>query len=320
MPEKVQMSEVIKKTVVYILSGPTSSGKTFLAIQLCKDFDGEIISYDSRQVCKFMDIGTGKVPVNSDYKIQKGDGCWEFDGVKIWGYDLVNPDQYFSGYDFAKYALEKTKEILKKGKKVFLVGGTGFYIDLFTGKIKPSKVLPDLKLRDSLEKLSLFDLQKKLKELNEKAFDIVDKKNKVRLIRAIEKELSIEVREEPLPYLENVTTTHLGLTGPRALFYQRADRWVEEIWKNGLVEEVKALVKMGYRRSPKVRGLVYKNVLEYLDGNVSEKEVLEKIKFDIHAYIRRQQTWFKKNTEIKWFDVSKDDFKEIIYNKVKENL
>ena len=320
MPEKVQMNKSAKKSVVFILSGPTSSGKTSMALQLCKDFNGDIISFDSRQVCKFMDIGTGKVPVNSAYKIQKGDGCWEFDGVKIWGYDLVNPDQYFSGYDFAKYALEKITEILKEGKNVFLVGGTGFYIDLFTGKIKPSKVLPDLKLRDSLENLSLSDLQNKLKKLDEKAFQKIDQKNKVRLIRAIEKELSMEVREETLPYLENVTLVHLGLAGPRAFFYQRADRWVEEIWKNGLVEEVKALVKMGYGRSPKVRGLVYKQVLGFLEESVSEKETIEKIKFDIHAYIRRQQTWFKKNSEIYWVDVYKDDFKEIIYNKVKENL
>lgn len=314
------MNKSAKKSVVFILSGPTSSGKTSLALQLCKDFDGEIISFDSRQVCRFMDIGTGKVPVNSDYKIQKGDGCWKFDGIKIWGYDLVNPDQYFSGYDFAKYALGKTKEVLKEGKNVFLVGGTGFYIDLFTGKIKPSKVLPDLKLRDSLEKLSLPELQKRLKELDELAFKKIDQKNKVRLIRAIEKEVSLEVREETLPYLENIVMVHLGLTGPRDYFYQRADRWVEEIWINGLVEEVKSLVEMGYGRSPKVRGLVYKNVLEFLDGDISENETLEKIKFDIHAYIRRQQTWFKKNSEIKWVDIFEDDFKEIIYNKVKENL
>ena len=314
------MSKVSINPVVYILSGPTSSGKTSLALEICKKFNGEIISFDSRQVCKYMDIGTGKVPVNSDYKIQKGEGCWEFDGAKIWGYNLVNPDQYFSGYDFAKFALEKTKEILKEGKTVFLVGGTGFYIDLFTGKIKPSKVLPDLNLRDSLEKCNLSDLQNKLKELNEKSFQNIDQKNKVRLIRAIEKELSVEVREETLPYLEDAKLVHLGLTAPRAFFYKRADRWVEEIWKNGLVEEIKALVKMGYGRSPKVRGLVYKEVLEFLDGKLSEKEILEKIKFEIHAYIRRQQTWFKKNNSIEWVDVSKDDFKEIIYNKVKENL
>jgi len=309
-----------KNSKIFIILGPTSSGKTSIALDLCKIFDGEIISADSRQVCKFMDIGTGKVPVKSDINLKKYTDHWELNDVKVWGYDLASPDDFFSGYDFADYSLKKAKEILEKGKIVFLVGGTGFYVDLFTGKMKPSKVLPDLNLRDSLEKLSLSDLQTKLKALNEKAFQNIDQKNKVRLIRAIEKELSIDVRNEQLPYLDDAKFTYIGLTGDRDYLYKRVDNWVDEIWDGGLIDEVKSLVEMGYGDSSKIKGIVYKEVFDYIEGNLKKSEAIQKTKFNLHSYIRRQQTWFKKNNLIEWFDITKDDFKEIIYNRIKENL
>ncbi len=309
-----------KNSNIFIILGPTSSGKTSLALSLCEKFDGEIISADSRQVCKFMDIGTGKVPVKSDINVQRCADYWKFNNIKIWGYDLVDPDQYFSGYDFANYALKKAKEILEKGKTVFLVGGTGFYIDLFTGKIKPSNVLPDMDLRSSLEQSSLSNLQNKLKKMNKDVYDQIDQKNKVRLIRAIEKELSVDVREETLPYIKNAKFNYIGLTSARESLYKRTDDWVNEIWRGGLTEEVKSLVEMGYENSPKIKGIVYKEVFDYLEGVLTKPEAIQKTKFNLHSYIRRQQTWFKKNNLIEWFDISKDDFKEIIYNRVKETL
>lgn len=309
-----------KNSNIFIILGPTSSGKTSLALSLCEKFDGEIISADSRQVCKFMDIGTGKVPVKSDINVQRCADYWKFNNIKIWGYDLVDPDQYFSGYDFANYALKKAKEILEKGKTVFLVGGTGFYIDLFTGKIKPSNVLPDMDLRSSLEQSSLSNLQNKLKKMNKDVYDQIDQKNKVRLIRAIEKELSVDVREETLPYIKNAKFNYIGLTSARESLYKRTDDWVNEIWRGGLTEEVKSLVEMGYENSPKIKGIVYKEVFDYLEGVLTKPEAIQKTKFNLHSYIRRQQTWFKKNNLIEWFDISKDDFKEIIYNRIKENL
>lgn len=317
---KFRIKFMSKSSNIFIILGPTSSGKTSLALDLCKKYDGEIISADSRQVCRFMDIGTGKVPIKSDINLKKYAYCWEFDSVKIWGYDLVNPDQFFSGYDFADYALKKAKEILGVGKTVFLVGGTGFYIDLFTGRKKPSNVLPDLDLRNSLEQSSLTDLQNKLRDLNKDSFENIDYKNKVRLIRAIEKELSGDVRNEMLPYLENAKFTYLGLTGERNFLYKRIDNWVDEIWSGGLIDEVKSLTEMGYGNSSKLKGIVYKEVFDYIGGNLAESEAVQKTKFGLHAYIRRQQTWFKKNNLVEWFDISKDDFKEIIYNRVKENL
>lgn len=310
---------------IFIIIGPTSTGKTSLALDLCKKFNGEIISADSRQAVKFMDIGTGKLPVGKDLKIEKKDKCWMVNGINIWGYDLTNPNEYFSGYDFAKFALDKAKELENLDKNIFIVGGTGFYIDLFTGKVKPSHVEPDLDLRKSLEIMSLEELQEKLNTLNPEIYKNIDKKNKVRLIRAIEKELLDPVSDSDLEYLdsEGYKFTFIGLSGPRDLLYKRSDSWVDNIWSGRIIDEVKSLVELGFGDSPKLQGLVYKTVIDFINGDRSsahEKESIQRIKYDIHSYIRRQQTWFKRNCDIEWVDISKDDFKEIIYNSIERKL
>ena len=304
---------------IIILLGPTSTGKTSTALGLCRKFNGEIISADSRQAVKLMDIGTGKFPVGLNFDVRGGNGYWEINGVKVWAYDLVNPNEFFSGYDFADFALKKAIEILDLGKNVFVVGGTGFYIDLFTGEAKPSGVLPDFELREELEKLSLENLQKKLKKINLKEFERIDNKNRVRLIRAIEKNCSLKVNKKKLPYLKNCKFVLIGLKAPRKILYERADSWVESIW-SGVTREVKNLCNLGYKDSPKLHGLVYKTILKYIDKDIGEKDSLERIKFDIHAYIRRQMTWFKRKKNVTWVDISQDDYKEIIYNIVKEKL
>jgi len=314
---------------VFIILGPTSTGKTSLALDLCRRFNGEIISADSRQVIKFMDVGTGKSPVGSEVLVEKKDMCWKVNGINIWGYDLVTPDEYFSGYDFAKFALKKVRDLQESKKSIFVVGGTGFYIDLFTGRIKPSCVGLDLELRSSLEDLPLESLQVRLLNLNPMVYKGIDKKNKVRLIRAIERETlrglgNPGFSDTVLNYLSNESNKynfiHLGLNGPRELLYKNSDAWVDAIWSMGLIEEVKALIDMGYRDSPKLQGLVYKTVLSFIDDKIIEKDAIQRIKYDIHSYIRRQMTWFKKNKEIKWVDISQDGYKKIIYNDIERKL
>lgn len=310
----------MKKGKVFIILGPTSSGKTSLTLDLCKKYNGEIISADSRQIYKNMDTGTGKLPINQNIKVERGNKSWVLDGIRIWGYDLITLGKFFSGYDFALFALRKTKEILKSGKNVFLVGGTGFYIDLFTGKVKPSKVKPDLELRESLNLMSLEDLKKKLSKLSPEAFKKIDKNNKIRLVRAIEREVSKEINEAGLPYLKNCDFVHIGLVAPREFLYKRSDLWIEKIWGWGVVEEVKNLIKLGYVSSPKMHGLIYKSIVQFLDGKITEGEAIQQSKYDVHKYIKRQITYFRKNKDVFLVDVSKDDYKKIIYNKVKEEL
>lgn len=295
---------------IYVILGPTSTGKTSLALDLCEKFDGEIISADSRQVVKYMDIGTGKAPIGKNIKVEKNENFWKLDGRNVWGYDLFSPADYFSGYDFAKFGLKKARELAKKGKTVFLVGGTGFYIDLFTGRSKPSSKKPDFDLRNELEKLDLPQLQEKLMSLNKDDYLQVDKNNPTRLIRAIEKHLS-QKKADPLPYLTDVKYIYWGLKAKNQFLYSKADNWLEKIWDEGLVDEVKKLLDMGFGTSPKLKGLIYKSVVSFLGNELSEEEAKQRAKYDLHAYIRRQLTYFKKNKEITWFDISKNNLSEL---------
>jgi tRNA dimethylallyltransferase len=310
----------MKKSKVFIILGPTSSGKTSLALELCKKFSGEIISADSRQLYKNMDVGTGKLPIDRSSGIEKGNKFWKVDGIKIWGYDLVALESFFSAYDFALFALKKANEILKSGKNIFLVGGTGFYIDLFTGSVIPSKVKPDLELRESLNLMSLEGLQEKLSKLSPEIYKKVDKKNKIRVIRAIERGLSGEMNEPDLPYLKNCDFVYIGLNAPRDFLHIRSDIWVDRIFERGIIGEVESLVNAGYGKSAKLNGLVYKSTIQFIDGKLSKEDAIQQSKYDIHKYIKRQMTYFRKNPDVLWVDISKDDYMKIIYNKVEREL
>ena len=310
--------ENIKK--VFVILGPTSSGKTSLALDLCKKYNGEIISADSRQVYKYMDIGTGKTPTLTKDEIDKKDLVWNFNGTNIWGYDLVKPDKFFSSYEYALFALPKIRELHREKKNAFITGGTGFYIDTLTGRIIPSLVEPDFELREELKDLSVEKLVEKLKLLDEKMLANIDTKNPIRLIRAIEKASQKSINLDKLPYIDNVQYYLLGLNAPREVLFSMADKWSEKIWNNGLIEETESLLKMGYRESPKLKGLVYKSVVDYLDKKLGDSQALQRIKFDLHGYIRRQQTYFNKNKDIVWFDISKENYKENIYNFIEEKM
>lgn len=314
-------SEVDKMKIMrklFILLGPTSVGKTSLGVNLCKKFNGEIISADSRQVVKYMDIGTGKMPVNDNYTVEKNPNTWIINGVNIWGYDLALPTQYFSGYDFATFAINTLHDLMQKEKTIFVVGGTGFYIDLITGSAKVAPAAPDLDLRADLENMSLEELQEKLKSKDKIVYDRIDIKNKVRLVRALEILASNSVKDIPLPYPSNITYKFIGLTSDRATLYSRADAWLDTVWKHGLLEEVRTLLDK-YPSSLKLNGLVYKSVVAFLHGDLSEEKAKERAKFDIHAYIRRQQTWFKKNHEIEWFDIKDPKYRQNIEDLVSLN-
>jgi tRNA dimethylallyltransferase len=202
-----------------------------------------------------------------------------------------------------------------------LVGGTGFYIDIFTGRIKLTQISPDLKLRKSLESLPLGVLQNKLREIDNEVFESIDKLNKVRLVRALEKKLSANKDNDKkrLPYFD-FYSVYIGLTSSRNVIYERVDKWVEKIWDLGLLDEVMDLRKKSYGETHRVKGLIYGTAGEFLDGKLTKKNAIERTKFDVHSYVRRQQTWFKRNPDIEWFDISRDDFEEIIYNIVEENI
>ncbi len=298
-------------STVFIILGATCTGKTSLAVDLCQRYTGEIISADSRQVYKYMDIGTGKFPVGLGVSPKE---------ARIWGYDLVTPKEYFSVYDYAFLALPKMRNLLEEGKNVFVVGGTGLYVDVITRRVELSEAKPDFELRKILEMMPVEKLLSQATSLNpEVSLNESERRNKNRLIRLIEKSHQKNF-PTPLPYLSDVRFIFLGLTAEREILYSRVDAWLEHIWKNGLLDEVKNLQSLGFDNSPKLHGLVYKSAVDFLEGRLTEKEAVQRAKFDLHAYVRRQQTYFKKNRDIQWFDISRDSFRQSIYNEVEKFL
>ncbi|MCA9308040.1 tRNA (adenosine(37)-N6)-dimethylallyltransferase MiaA [candidate division WWE3 bacterium] len=284
---------------VFVVVGPTSSGKTSLALNLCKKYGGCILSADSRQVYKGLDIGTGKQPINSTYNIERFEDKWLVDGVVIWGYDIIGQEDDWTGDSYARFARSKILENL--GTNIFLVGGTGFYIDLVTGKMQTSGIMPNSTLRKNLEATPLPKLLEQLSSLNPKALTNLDTNNPARIIRAIEIAKGQKINTTPLPDVSNINFVHVGLTADREFLYERADKWVDYIWENGLLDEVKN--NLAYASFKPMQGLIYKTVIAYLNNELAQEAAIQRIKWDMHAYIRRQQTWFKKNTEIKWFNI-----------------
>ncbi|KKU31545.1 MAG: tRNA dimethylallyltransferase [candidate division WWE3 bacterium GW2011_GWA1_46_21] len=305
---------------ICIIVGPTCSGKTSAALRLSKKLGGEIVSADSRQVFKFMDIGTGKIPMGHTGRgpeFVRGAGKWLVDGVPVWGYDLAVPGDYFSAYDWAKWALSKIAEITKRGKRVFVVGGTGFYIDVLAGRRVLAGQKPDFAVRKSLESMPTKNLLTWLTSLNLAAGKRVDKNNRRRIVRELEKELTKEkARTTPLPYLRKENFALVGLTADKPILYARVDAWLNEIWQNGLVEETAKLIALGFADTQQLNGLIYKTTKDYIQKNVGDAAAKERIKFDLHAYIRRQLTWFNQNDAISWLDTNAQNFGEKLENLV----
>jgi len=305
---------------IIVILGPTCTGKTSLAIRLCKRYNGSIISADSRQVVRYMDIGTGKIPSGElDWQIMKSDDKWVVGGADIYGYDLIDPDGYFSAYDFIKHCQKILPRISREGRNAFLVGGTGFYIDAVTSRVSFKGGGPDFELREVLSKESVEELGYRLMQLDKNIYESIDKKNPARLVRAVEKAMKGSEHNKIVdtPVIERAV--HIGLTAKRDVLYGRADKWVDSVFNDKLFNEVELIIKR-FPKSHRLRGLVYKSVSDFLKGSIGLEEAVQRVKFDLHSYIRRQQTWFKRNPEIKWLDISKENFDSKIQSIVESVL
>ncbi len=307
-----------------VISGPTSTGKTDLSLRLAKKFDGELVACDSRQVYVGLDIGTGKLPSGrwkvEDGRWKKGKGFWEIDGVRIWMYDVVNLKKQYSVADYVKDANKVIDEILERGKLPIIVGGTGLYLKALLEGLSNLAIPVDFKLRKALERKSLADLQKKLQEVSSQKWEKMnnsDRQNSRRLIRLIELALTDFTSEESLraTVRGGLNTLRIGLTAPRKILYQRINGQVKEWVNNGIVEEVKKLIKKDVtQKRIKNLGLEYAVVVEYLDENVSFDQMIEKMQNKVRQYAKRQITWFKKEKNIVWFDITE----RLFVNKVEE--
>lgn len=288
------MTKTTKPKILVIL-GPTATGKSDLAVEMALKLNGEVISADSRQVYKGMDLGSGKITKE------------EMKGVPHYLLDVADPKKSFSVGQFQKLGQKKITEILARNKLPIICGGTGFYIDTLVSGIKLPKVKADKKLRKELEKKSASELLEMLKKLDKERAENIDVHNKVRLIRAIEIATSLG----KVPKLESsqiYEVTYIGLDKPDLELKERIRGRLERRLKAGMVAEVERLHDSGvsYRRLESF-GLEYKNCALFLQNKISESEMIENILKESWQYVKRQRTWFKRNKNVEWTYNSKID-------------
>lgn len=304
-----------------IICGPTATGKTKLGIEMAKKFNGEIVSADSRQVYKGMNIGTGKDIGNLKFER----GHYEIDGIKVWLLDIVEPSYKFNVADYKKCADVILEDIWKRGKLPIIVGGTGFYVKAVVDGIGTMGIEPDWGLRDELQKINISELQNQLEKLDVKRWagmNESDRQNPRRLIRAIEVAQNVKGKMSDVKcecQMSNVNMLYIGLMAPFSTLYQRIDQRVEERVEDGLENEIKSLLAKGYNFENSVLGttLAYREWKEFFDNKTPKEEIIQKWKFDEHNYARRQMTWFKKDKRINWFDIFDANIKSKVENMVK---
>ncbi len=294
----------MKKKLI-ILTGPTAAGKTKLSIELAKAVNGEIISADSVQVYKYMNIGSAKIKPE------------EMCGIKHYLVDILEPSQDFNIVLFQKYAKAAMEEIYSKGKIPIIVGGTGFYIQSVLYDIDFNESDEDNELRRELEKTAsekgnqfLHDM---LRECDPKAAEQIHANNVKRVIRAIEfnrqtgKKIS-EHNEAERQKESAYASSYFVLTDERSRLYANIDKRVDIMLEQGLVDEVKGLLDMGCKRdSVAMQGLGYKEIIAYLAGEISLEEAVYIIKRDTRHFAKRQLTWFRREKDVIW--IEKDKFK-----------
>lgn len=287
-----------------ILTGPTAAGKTKLSIALAKAVNGEIISADSMQVYRHMDIGSAKIRPE------------EMQGIKHYLVDILEPTQDFNIVLFQKYAKQAISEIYEKGKIPIIVGGTGFYIQSVLYNIDFHESSEDTALRTELEQLARGKgaeyLHNILEECDPKAAQEIHANNVKRVIRAIEfyRQTGQKISEHNEAEREKKSaydSRYFVLTDKRERLYEKIDKRVDQMIEEGLVDEVRRLMEMGCRRdSTAMQGLGYKEIISYLAGEITLEEAVYIIKRDTRHFAKRQLTWFRRERDVIW--IEKDQF------------
>ena len=309
----------MEKAKVIVIGGPTASGKTSLSIELAKKINGQIVSADSMQIYKDMNIGTAKPDQE------------EMQGIKHYLLDCISPEQRYSVADYKLQAKKAIQEILNDGKVPIIVGGTGLYIDSLIYEIEFQDIEIDLKYREELEKVveekGLEYVYKEACRIDPKAMEKISSNDQKRILRILEiykqtgktkTELDEKSRKDP-QYDYRVFAINMD----RQVLYDRINRRVDIMLERGLVKEVEELCKKYNEFPTAMQGLGYKEVVEYLNKEISYEEMVEKIKQESRRYAKRQLTWFRKNKQTIWLDglASTENNIDIImkeYNKAKE--
>lgn len=276
--------------------GPTASGKSEIAIDLAEEFNGEIVSADSRQVYRGMDIGTGKVLPEQQGRIPH------------YLLDVADPTETYTVTQYQRAAIAAVEDIQQRGRLPFLVGGTGLYVQAVVDNLRIPAVPPQPKLRAELAKLSLTDLVKRLRAVEPVDYDTVDLRNRRRVERAIEisEAGGIPVREMRQRGPELFDSLIIGVAKSSGELAGRIDRRLAERVKRGMVDEVKRLHERGVTwEKLESFGLEYRRMAEYLQGQASYEQAMEQLGRDIIRFSKRQMTWFKRDRRIHW--VTDDD-------------
>ena len=289
----------MQKNKVIVICGPTASGKTALSIELAKKINGEIVSCDSMQIYKDMDIGTAKPTPD------------EMQGIKHYLIGHVSPEERYSVADYKADAKKAIKEIIEKGKMPIVVGGTGLYLDSLIYEIEYQDIQLDeeyrKQLEEEVEEKGLEELYKRAKQIDEKAIEKISPNDKKRILRILEiyhatgktkTEQEIESRKKEVEYNYKV----YALDWDRQKLYDRINKRVDMMMEQGLIEEVKQILDKYHTFPTAMQGLGYKEVVEYLEGKLTKEEMVEKIKMETRRYAKRQLTWFRKNKQTIWLN------------------
>jgi tRNA dimethylallyltransferase len=296
---------------ILVILGPTASGKSALAVTLAHTFNGEIISADSRQVYKGLDIGTGKITKK------------EMDGISHHLLDSVSPKKIFTVQDFKNKAEIAIEEILQKNKLPIICGGTGFYIQALVDNILYPQIPPNILLRKKLEKKSAQELFEMLRKLDSERAENIDSKNPRRLIRAIE--IAITLGKVPkVRSQKKYTALQIGIQTDNTILKQSIHKRLIVRIKKGMIEEARKLHAQGmsWERMEQL-GLEYRYMARYLqnkkpfDSTQGKQEMIQELENQIWQYAKRQKTWFKKDQRIKWFKVNEI---KIIEKEIREFL
>lgn len=309
-----------------VICGPTATGKTSLGLSLAKKFNGEIVSADSRQVYKEMDIGTGKdLPVGSKFESQNSKlGFYTVGGIRLWGYDLVSPKDEFSVSKYLRFAGRAISDIEKRGKLPILVGGTGLYIKGVVDGIPTVDVPRNKRLRKNLEDHSADVLYEQLSQIDSfkaGAMNSSDKKNPRRLIRAIEVATwMIDNSKKNLPQnKKSFDTLFIGLTAPSGILEEKIGKRVDTRIDNGFEEEIKKLIDSGVDwNDQSMMSLGYRQWRDYAEGAVERETAISEWKKEERKYARRQMVWLKRDGRINWFDIKDGQYAKKVENLVKK--
>lgn len=294
------------KQKVICIVGPTAVGKTKISIELAKKYNGEIISGDSMQVYRGMDIGTAKISKE------------EMDGVRHHLIDIKDPNETFNVAQFQELVTACIEDIVSRGRLPIIVGGTGLYIEAVLQQYSFSEAVGDEEFRTQLEQTAqekgVEEVHRMLASVDKESANNIHPNNLRRVIRALEifhctgEKMSEQLQKQKKDYVYDVAL--IGLTMEREALYDRINLRVDLMMKQGLLEEVEHLYQTGLRDCQSIQAIGYKELYEYLDGRVSIEEAVEQLKQNSRRYAKRQLTWFRNKMNIQWFGMDQGTYEK----------